>query len=83
MNATQEAARTKAPKNYSKDLIELIFEQPYCKIRMPRIWKPIYQTWQNGCIGWRTYHNLSGANTFQSRAAPNNAPWGYHALKTN
>ena len=33
MNAAQEEARTKAPKIYSKDLIELIFEQPYCKIR--------------------------------------------------
>lgn len=33
MNDTQELARTKAPKAYSKDLIELIFEQPYCKIR--------------------------------------------------
>jgi Fic family protein len=33
MNAAQELARTKAPKIYSKDLIELLFEQPYCKIR--------------------------------------------------
>ncbi|WP_054032025.1 Fic family protein [Desulfatitalea tepidiphila] len=33
VNAAQETARTKAPKIYSKDLIELIFEQPYCKIR--------------------------------------------------
>jgi Fic family protein len=33
MNAAQELARTKAPKIYSKDLIELVFELPYCKIR--------------------------------------------------
>jgi Fic family protein len=33
MIAAQELARTKAPKIYSKDLIELIFELPYCKIR--------------------------------------------------
>jgi hypothetical protein len=33
MNSAQELARTKAPKIYSKDLIELIFELPYCKIR--------------------------------------------------
>lgn len=33
MNAAQELAREKAPKIYSKDLIELIFELPYCKIR--------------------------------------------------
>jgi Fic family protein len=33
MNSAQELARTKAPKIYSKDLIELIFEMPYCKIR--------------------------------------------------
>lgn len=26
-------ARTKAPKIYSKDLIELVFELPYCKTR--------------------------------------------------
>jgi Fic family protein len=33
MDSAQELARTKAPKIYSKDLIELIFEMPYCKIR--------------------------------------------------
>jgi Fic family protein len=33
MNEAQELARTKAAKIYSKDLIELIFELPYCKIR--------------------------------------------------
>jgi Fic family protein len=33
MNSAQELARTKAPRIYSKDLIELIFERPYCKIR--------------------------------------------------
>jgi Fic family protein len=33
MDAAQELARTKAPKIYSKDLIELVFELPYCKIR--------------------------------------------------
>ncbi|WP_457665386.1 Fic family protein [Thiolapillus sp.] len=33
MVETGEIARIKAPKAYSKDLIELIFEQPYCKIR--------------------------------------------------
>lgn len=33
MSAAQELARTKAPKVYSKDLIELVFELPYCKIR--------------------------------------------------
>jgi Fic family protein len=32
MNEAQESARTQAAKIYSKDLIELIFEQPYCKI---------------------------------------------------
>jgi Fic family protein len=33
ISAAQELARTKAPKVYSKDLIELVFELPYCKIR--------------------------------------------------
>ncbi len=33
MDAMAETARQQAPKAYSKDLIELIFEQPYCKIR--------------------------------------------------
>ena len=33
MEETAEIARRKAPKAYSKDLIELLFEQPYCKIR--------------------------------------------------
>jgi Fic family protein len=33
MGEAQETARTKAGKIYSKDLIELIFELPYCKIR--------------------------------------------------
>jgi Fic family protein len=33
MNEALEQARTKAPKIYSKDLIELVFELPYCKIR--------------------------------------------------
>lgn len=33
MNEAEELARTKASKVYSKDLIELIFELPYCKIR--------------------------------------------------
>lgn len=33
MNEAQEVARTRAPKIYYKDLIELIFELPYCKIR--------------------------------------------------
>ena len=32
MNETRELAREKAGKAYSKDLIELIFELPYCKI---------------------------------------------------
>lgn len=30
-----------------------------------------------------TNRNLSGGCTYPNRAAPNNAPWGYHALKTN
>jgi len=33
MEETGEIAREKASKAYSKDLIELIFEHPYCKIR--------------------------------------------------
>jgi predicted transcriptional regulator len=33
MNEAQELARTEAGRIYSKDLIELIFELPYCKIR--------------------------------------------------
>lgn len=28
---TQEIIRKKAPKSYSKELVELLFEQPYCK----------------------------------------------------
>lgn len=33
MEAARELVRTKAPKIYSKGLIELVFELPYCKIR--------------------------------------------------
>ena len=33
MTEMGKIARDRAPKTYSKDLIELIFEQPYCKIR--------------------------------------------------
>ncbi len=33
MDEMTEKAKQEAPKAYSKDLIELIFEQPYCKIR--------------------------------------------------
>ena len=33
MAETGEIAREKAPKAYSRDLVELIFEHPYCKIR--------------------------------------------------
>lgn len=33
MQVAQERVRQEAPKVYSKDLIELIFENPYCKIR--------------------------------------------------
>ncbi len=33
MEKMAETAREKAPKAYSKNLVELIFEQPYCKIR--------------------------------------------------
>ena len=29
------------------------------------------------------YIPQSGVHTYQSRPVPNNAPWGYHALKTN
>ena len=32
MNETQERIRQKLPKIYSKDLVEVIFEHPYCKI---------------------------------------------------
>ncbi|MEJ0061664.1 MAG: Fic/DOC family N-terminal domain-containing protein [Alphaproteobacteria bacterium] len=33
MDKTAEAVKAQAPKIYSKDLIEVIFRQPYCKIR--------------------------------------------------
>jgi cell filamentation protein, protein adenylyltransferase len=33
MDKAKELIKTKAPKIYSKDLIETIFEHPYCKIR--------------------------------------------------
>ncbi len=33
MEKAQMLVKTKAPKIYSKDLIEVIFEHPYCKIR--------------------------------------------------
>ena len=33
MEKAQELVKAKAPKIYSKDLIEVIFEHPYCKIR--------------------------------------------------
>lgn len=33
MNEAQEIAKSKTGQAYSKDLIEVIFEQPYCKIR--------------------------------------------------
>lgn len=33
MEETTEIAKRKAPRAYSKDLIELLFEQPYCRIR--------------------------------------------------
>ena len=33
MNKTAETVRKKAPRIYSKDLIEVIFHQPYCKIK--------------------------------------------------
>ena len=30
----QEIVKNKAPKAYSKELIELLFEQPYCKMNI-------------------------------------------------
>ncbi len=33
MEETEEISRAKTPKAYSKELIKLIFEQPYCRIR--------------------------------------------------
>ncbi len=33
MDKAKELIKAKAPKIYSKDLIETIFEHPYCKIR--------------------------------------------------
>ena len=33
MNATGDRIRKKAPKMYSKDLVEVLFRQPYCKIK--------------------------------------------------
>lgn len=33
MDSVQETVKSKAPGIYSKDLIEAIFQQPYCKIR--------------------------------------------------
>jgi len=33
MDTTRQLVREKAPKIYSKDLIEVIFQNPYCKIR--------------------------------------------------
>ena len=33
MNKTGEMVRKKAPKIYSKDLVEVVFRQPYCKIK--------------------------------------------------
>jgi Fic family protein len=33
MHQTQETVREQLPKMYSKDLIEVLFAQPYCKIR--------------------------------------------------
>lgn len=32
LDATVERVRTQAPKIYSRELIDLIFRQPYCKI---------------------------------------------------
>lgn len=32
LDATVERCRRELPKTYSKELIELIFRQPYCKI---------------------------------------------------
>jgi Fic family protein len=33
MNKTAEVVRKRAPKIYSKDLVEAVFHQPYCKIK--------------------------------------------------
>lgn len=33
MNKAKDIIKTKAPKIYSKDLVEAVFEHPYCKIR--------------------------------------------------
>jgi len=33
MDEVQELVRTRAPKIYSKDLVELLFRSPYCRIR--------------------------------------------------
>ena len=33
LDETQELVKTQAPKIYSKDLVELLFTQPYCKIQ--------------------------------------------------
>ena len=32
MDSTVEKVRTQAPKIYSKELVETLFENPYCKI---------------------------------------------------